>query len=101
MYVSFIFYGFQYGIARYAILETPNTGEFPPNITVIACQSCLDMLEKCKSRSEYADSMSHLLKDFSSENIQRFPGTYGRIEADSNKRGGRKIDLCAASRKAG
>lgn len=40
----------QYGLERYKVVDTPKTGEFSAKVTVIVCQNCLDMYDRCLSR---------------------------------------------------
>lgn len=54
---------FQYGLARYKVVDTPKTGEFSPKVIVIVCQNCLDMYDRCLSRGSDYNTFSDYFTD--------------------------------------
>eukprot|EP01035_Chromulina_nebulosa_P019190 gene19190-25036_t len=65
----------KYGHANYIELEVPNTGEITKrSIIPIACQSCLNMFEKCKLRGNLI--AKDIIDEMLSKPIKRFPGQY-------------------------
>ena len=49
----------RYGLARYLEVDRPDTKEFDKTMTVIVCQSCLEMKDRCRLRNDESMSSSN------------------------------------------
>lgn len=57
-------------MSKYVVVETPKTKEFEPDVTIIICQTCIDLINRCIVSGNLPENY------FDGMNWETFPGQF-------------------------